>query len=77
MPFINKNLFVSERCIMYRNCCFDSGLITHNLKEIFINHFHDSYTKIQFDEFKELFTNVEQLYRRIIFLRFGVPEDPK
>lgn len=72
---ISKNLFVNQNCIRYKNKCFDSGYISHNEKEVFICHNSEFSTTIPFDEFKEIFENVEQLYRRIIFLRFDAPEN--
>ena len=76
MTFITKHLFVNEKCIMYGDTCTSSGTIGYESEEIWISLPGSQFLKIPFDdEFEEMFEHVEELYRRILFLRFGVPED--
>ena len=72
--FIGRNLFVNEKCIMYGNRCSNAGFININYEktEIIIGESGYTHIKIPFDEFKQDYNNIKELYRRIIFLRFGV-----
>lgn len=73
--FIGKNLFVNEKCIMYGSRCSNAGYITisHDKKEIMVYDGEVRQIIIDFDNFKEEYNNIKELYRRILFLRFGVP----
>ena len=77
MPFITKNLFVNEKCIMYKNECTNNGHIVLTGNYVSICTAGGGCLALPFDEFNEIFENPEQFYRRILFLRFGIPEDPK
>ena len=72
--FIGRNLFVNEKCIMYGNRCSNAGFININYEKFEIHIIDNGYThiKILFDEFKQDYNNIKELYRRILFLRFGV-----
>ncbi len=72
--FIGKSLFVNEKCIMYGPRCSNSGFIYINHEKTEI-HIHDGDIKqirIAFENFKEQYNSINELYRRILFLRFGV-----
>ena len=73
--FIGKNLFVNEKCIMYGSRCSNAGCIniSHDKKEIMVYDGEVRQIIIDFDNFKEEYNNIKELYRRILFLRFGVP----
>ena len=73
--FIGKNLFVNEKCIMYGNQCSNAGFIVINYDKtaIFVYGGDIKRIKIPFDNFKEQFYTINELYRRIICLRFRVP----
>jgi hypothetical protein len=72
--FIGRNLFVNEKCIMYGNRCSNAGFININYEKSEIHIIDNGYVhiKIPFDEFKQDYNNIKELYRRILFLRFGV-----
>jgi hypothetical protein len=73
--FIGKNLFVNDKCIMYENCCSNAGWIfipTDDETEILVCDGEGTHMRIPFDKFKKEFNNINELYRRILFLRFGV-----
>jgi len=72
--FIGKNLFVNEKCIMYGSRCSNCGfiIISHDKKEIIIHDGDIRQIIIPFDNFKEEYNSINELYRRILFLRFGV-----
>jgi hypothetical protein len=72
--FIGKNLFVNEKCIMYGHRCSNSGfiIISHDKKEIIVYDGDIKQITIPFDNFKEEYYTINELYRRILFLRFGV-----
>lgn len=72
--FIGKNLFVNEKCIMYGRYCSNAGFIfiSHEKTEIHIVESGYTHIKIPFDDFKQEYNSINELYRRILFLRFGV-----
>jgi hypothetical protein len=72
--FIGKNLFVNEKCIMYGSRCSNAGYLTisHDKKEIMVYDGDIRHISITFDNFKEEYNSINELYRRILFLRFGV-----
>jgi hypothetical protein len=72
--FIGKNLFVNEKCIMYGPRCSNAGFIcfNHDKTEIHVQDGEYIHIKIAFDNFKEEYNSINELYRRILFLRFRV-----
>ena len=72
--FIGRNLFVNEKCIMYGSRCSNSGFICihHEKKEIVIYDCDIRQIIIPFENFKDEYNCINELYRRILFLRFGV-----
>ncbi len=72
--FIGKNLFVNEKCIMYGNRCSNAGFIVINYDKtgIFVYEGDFKHIEIPFDNFKGEYHCIKELYRRILFLRFGV-----
>jgi hypothetical protein len=72
--FIGKNLFVNEKCVMYGNRCSNAGsiVIDDYRKEIVLYDGGYTYISIPFENFKEEYNSIKELYRRILFLRFGV-----
>ena len=73
--FIGKDLFVNEKCIMYGNRCSNAGSIIINYEKTGILVYEGDIKRIEipFDNFKEQFYTINELYRRIICLRFRVP----
>ena len=72
--FIGKNLFVNDKCIMYENCCSNAGFIIINHDKTGILVYDGDFKRIEilFENFKEEYNSINELYRRILFLRFGV-----
>jgi hypothetical protein len=71
--FIGRNLFVNEKCIMYGIRCSNAGyIIINDKKEIVIYEGEVRHIIIPFENFKEEYNCINELYRRILFLRFGI-----
>jgi hypothetical protein len=72
--FIAKNLFVNENCIMYGTRCSNAGFICINYEKTGILVYDGDFKRIEipFDNFKEEYNSINELYRRILFLRFRV-----
>lgn len=72
--FIGKNLFVNDKCIMYGSRCSNAGFIIINHDKTGISVYDGDFKRIEilFENFKEEYNSINELYRRILFLRFGV-----